>query len=93
MANSAFMVSEIVGHGAYVCLRRASGADVEAAARAPIETLAARLGLRNEFDPGETPPADSIAFLRRRTTATARRVFLASILYLPILLCLMVLDR
>jgi protoheme IX farnesyltransferase len=33
------------------------------------------------------------AFLRRRTTATARRVFLASILYLPILLCLMVLDR
>lgn len=33
------------------------------------------------------------AFLRRPTAATARRVFLASILYLPILLCLMVLDR
>ena len=71
MANNAFMMTEIVGHGAYLCLRRTGDASAEQAARAPIEALAARLGLRNEFDPGETPPADSIAFLRRHGATPA----------------------
>ncbi|MBW7906559.1 MAG: heme o synthase [Phycisphaerae bacterium] len=37
--------------------------------------------------------AVNLAFCRRRTAATARRLFLASVVYLPLLLGLMVADR
>src|SRR2546422_9804203 len=65
MDSDEVLASEILGHGAYLCLRRSSGGDAGKAAAAPIDALAQRLGLRNEFDPGETPPVESIAFLRR----------------------------
>jgi hypothetical protein len=67
MVSDEFLPDEILGHGAYLCLRRSDdGGDARTAAAAPIEALAERLGLRNEFEPGATPPAESIAFLRRR---------------------------
>ena len=64
MANDEFLAREILNHGAYLCLRRSEGGDVRTVA-APIGALAARLGFVNEFDPGGTPPRESIAFLRR----------------------------
>jgi len=65
MVSDEFLASEILGHGAYLCLRRSDG-DLRKAEAAPIEALAEKLGLRNEFDPGMPPPAESIAFLRRQ---------------------------
>jgi len=65
MVSDEFLPNETLGHGAYLCLRRSDGDDLSIAASAPIDALAQRLGLRNEFDPGETPPVESIAFLRR----------------------------
>src|SRR2546429_4142335 len=56
--------TEIIRHGAYVCLRVAPGARPVAAGMAVTE-LADRLGLRNEFEPGEGHPPEAIAFLRR----------------------------
>lgn len=56
--------SEILRHGAYVCLR--VGAEARrAAAEAAVPALAERLRLRNEFEPGEGHPSEAIAFLRR----------------------------
>src|SRR5262245_22672372 len=51
-------------HGAYLCLTlpaavRARLADL------PVSALAARLGLRNEFDPAAAAADGSLAFLRR----------------------------
>lgn len=66
MVSDEFFPDEILGHGAYLCLRRSEDGDTRTAAAAPIEALAERLGLRNEFEPGATPPVESIAFLRRR---------------------------
>src|SRR5712691_10810856 len=71
MVSDEFLASEILGHGAYLCLRRSGDGDVHKAAAAPIDALAQQLGLRNEFDPGETPPVESIAFLRRRGATPA----------------------
>jgi hypothetical protein len=51
-------------HGAYVCVQVPEGTR-RAAASAAIPALAARLGLRNEFEPGEGHPPEAIAFLRR----------------------------
>jgi hypothetical protein len=65
MDNQQFLAQEILGHGAYLCLRRVDGGDVLGPAAANIPALAERLGLSNEFDPGGPPPRDSIAFLRR----------------------------
>jgi len=49
--------SEFLRHGAYLCLRLSpSGRPTGAAA--PVPALAERLGLRNEFEPGEGPPGD-----------------------------------
>ncbi len=48
---------EIIRHGIYVCLR--------GAVDAPVEALAERLGLVNEFHARGGDPPDSIAFLRR----------------------------
>lgn len=71
MVSDEFLASEILGHGAYLCLRRSGGGDLRKTEAAPIEPLAERLGLRNEFDPGETPPVESIAFLRRQGSTEA----------------------
>ena len=58
------LATEVLRHGAYLCLR------VPAEARRPlaavaVPALAERLGLRNEFDPGPGHPPDAVAFLRR----------------------------
>ncbi len=66
MVSDEFLASEILGHGAYLCLRTSEGGDLRKAEAAPIGPLAERLGLRNEFEPGETPPVESVAFLRRQ---------------------------
>ncbi|OLB94311.1 MAG: hypothetical protein AUH30_18025 [Candidatus Rokubacteria bacterium 13_1_40CM_68_15] len=58
-------MSEILAHGAYLCLRRFGGGDVGSAGAARVAALAERLQLRNEFDPEWTPSRESIAFLRR----------------------------
>src|SRR5712691_12133961 len=71
MDSDEVLASEILGHGAYLCLCMSSGGDVGKAAAAPIDALAQRLGLRNEFSPGETPPVESIAFLRRQGATPA----------------------
>src|SRR2546430_11629431 len=73
MDSDEVLASEILGHGAYLCLRRSSGGDAGKAAAAPIDALAQRLGLRNEFDPGETPPVESIAFPRPQGANPADR--------------------
>src|SRR2546430_206394 len=65
MDSDEVLASEILGHGAYLCLRRSSGGDAGKAAAAPIDALAQRPGLPNQLDPGETPPVPSLAFLRR----------------------------
>ena len=70
MTNEEVLASEILGHGAYVCLRRSDG-DVRAARSAPIEALAQRLGLHNEFAPGAAPPVESFALLRRQGATPA----------------------
>ncbi len=66
MVSNEFLAKEILAHGAYLCVRRSNGADVRSAGAAGIPALADRLGLRNEFDPGGTPPHGWIAFLRRQ---------------------------
>jgi len=64
MTTEDFLSHEILGHGAYLCLRRSGGGDTREAA-ASVGALASRLGLVNEFDPRGAPPSESIAFLRR----------------------------
>src|SRR5437879_13783716 len=71
MDSDEVLASEILGHGAYLCMRRSNGSDLSIAEAAPIDALAKRLGLRNEFSPGETPPVESIAFLRREGATPA----------------------
>jgi hypothetical protein len=66
MVSDEFLAREILGHGAYLCLRRSDGGDLQSAGARRIAALAERLGLRNEFDPGGKPPRESIAFLRRQ---------------------------
>jgi len=56
--------TEAIRHGAYVCLSvppEARRLVVDAA----VTPLADRLGLRNEFEPGDQHPPDAVAFLRR----------------------------
>src|SRR6185436_16779641 len=65
MANDEFLAREVLGHGAYVCGRRVDGADVHGVETGGLGALAARLGLRNEFEPGDPAGRESIAFLRR----------------------------
>jgi hypothetical protein len=63
--------TEILRHGAYLCLS-VRGDARRAVAAAALPALAARLGLRNEFDPGfEGHPSEAIAFLRRVDAAPA----------------------
>jgi hypothetical protein len=55
---------DVLRHGAYVCVRT-RGADRAALAMAPIEALAARLGLANEFESVDGDPPAAVAFLRQ----------------------------
>jgi hypothetical protein len=55
---------EVLRYGAYICLRVPDSARPEAAA-ADVPSLAERLWLQNEFEPGEGHPSEAIAFLRR----------------------------
>ncbi len=64
MRASDVQPTESLRHGAYLCLNVPAGAQ-RAAAGAAVPALAARLGLRNEFEPGDGHPPDAIAFLRR----------------------------
>jgi hypothetical protein len=65
MTSDELIPTEVLGHGAYLCVRRSGGGEVRSAG-APLAALARRLGLENEFDPGGTPPRESVAFLRRQ---------------------------
>jgi hypothetical protein len=56
--------AEPLRHGAYVCLRVPEGAR-RAVIAAAVPALAEGLGLQNEFEAKDGPPADAIAFLRR----------------------------
>jgi hypothetical protein len=62
--------TEPIRHGAYVCLTVPPGAR-RAVADLPVPTLASRLRLRNEFDPGGDHPPEAIAFLRGTGAAPA----------------------
>jgi len=61
MLDDSVVPREILRHGAYVCLRLADGADPGAVAGVAIPSLAQKLGLVNEFEPPDGPPAQSIA--------------------------------
>src|SRR5437763_3331470 len=55
---------EALRHGAYIGLPAPGPARRELAGAA-VPALAARLGLRNEFEPGSGHPPEAVAFLRR----------------------------
>src|SRR5262249_11727131 len=58
--------TEAIRHGAYVCFNvPPSSRRLVATAGADVAALARRLGLRNEFEPGDGHPPEAIAFLRR----------------------------
>ena len=65
MLDNSVLPREVLRHGAYACLRLADGADPRAVAAVAVPALAEKLGLVNEFEPAQGPPAQSIAFLRR----------------------------
>src|SRR5215813_911089 len=66
MISNEFLATEVLAHGAYLCLRRSGNGDVQKAGANRVSALAERHQLRNEFDPGAEPSRESIAFLRRR---------------------------
>jgi len=70
MLSNESLASEILGHGAYVCLRRIEGAAPPPSV-APLASLTERLRLRNEFDPGAPPARESFALLRRQAATPA----------------------
>jgi len=56
--------TEVLRHGAYLGLS-APAETRRPLAGAAVEALAARLGLRNEFEPGAGHPTNAVAFIRR----------------------------
>ena len=58
-------MDEILGHGAYLCVRRSAVSRGGRAEAGRVAALAGRLELHNEFAPAATPTGESIAFLRR----------------------------
>jgi hypothetical protein len=70
MLSNESLASEILGHGAYVCLRRVEGAAAPPAT-APLRSLTERLGLRNEFEPDHPPGHESFALLGRHGATPA----------------------
>jgi hypothetical protein len=69
-ANDVRATDDVLRHGAYVCLNVPTGAR-GAVADAPVPALADRLGLRNEFEPGDGHPPEAVAFLRRVSATPA----------------------
>jgi hypothetical protein len=67
MIGDEFLARDVLGHGAYLCLRRSAGERPPRETARVLDTLVADLGLRNEFDPGTPPGKESVALLRRRT--------------------------
>jgi hypothetical protein len=72
MPSDGFLTHDILGHGAYLCARAADGRDLHEAGAEVIPALAGRLQLRSEFDPADTAPGGTIAFLRRCTATRGR---------------------
>ena len=70
MLSNESLATEVLGHGAYVCLRALDRAGARSSA-APLAALTERLGLRNEFDPGDPPARESFALLRRQRAMSA----------------------
>ncbi len=66
MVGDEFLAREVLRHGAYLCLQPKGSSAQRALADAPIEDLARRLGLQNEFNAAGSPPQEAIAFLRRQ---------------------------
>jgi hypothetical protein len=64
--------TEILGHGAYLCLKATADARHSFAGVA-LPALAERLGFQNEFEPGGGHPSKAVAFLRR-VEATPRDI-------------------
>src|SRR5512143_135748 len=60
-----FLNREILGHGAYLCVRSSDGSELHAAGMELVPAVVRRLQLRNEFDPPGTPTEGTIAFVRR----------------------------
>jgi hypothetical protein len=58
------LATEVLRHGAYLCLSAPTEARRQLAAAA-VPALAERLGLRNEFEPGAGHPPHAVAFIRR----------------------------
>jgi hypothetical protein len=56
--------TDAIRHGAYLCLAVPAGARRTVAGLA-VPALADRMGLRNEFEPGDQEPSETVAFLRR----------------------------
>jgi len=65
--------TDILRHGAYVCVRVREDAR-RTVADAGVPALAARLGLMNEFAPADGHPPQAIAFLRRVGATPGLRV-------------------
>jgi len=63
MSSVDVLSTQVLRHGAYLCLRPRPGADAGALAAAPVPELVRRLGLAGEFDSPGAPHA--VAFLRR----------------------------
>jgi hypothetical protein len=68
MLSNDVLATEVLAHGAYLCLR--GGADVRRAG-AGLPELAERLGLRNEFSAAAPAERESFALLRRQGGAPA----------------------
>src|SRR4029453_4324617 len=64
MAKEEEGLNTALRHGAYVCFEIHDTAQIALAAPA-LAALAQRLGLGNEFEPGDGHPQEAIAFLRR----------------------------
>ncbi len=62
--------TEVIRHGAYVCLSVPASAR-RAVAGAAVPAIAERLGLRNEFEAEEGHPLEAVAFLRRVSATPA----------------------
>ena len=68
MIGDEYLSTEILRHGAYLCIRVRNEADMAALPGVPMPALADHLGLESEFTPDGPPPQESIAFLRRQTS-------------------------
>ena len=68
MVGDKYLTTEILRHGAYLCIQVRNGADMVAFPRVPMAALADDLGLESEFTADGPPPQKSIAFLRRQTS-------------------------